>query len=288
MKLIEAKDVIPGVEIDATHSMYPTRMLVAGGERGYTETDHTRHTYGYVLEGSCEVKFDGHSFTLNEGAYFSLPGRFQLIDTHPGLGHVRYRTDYVCERIVLRNLGAVTSKIILIQRFGLRGLVTVGRLDPPQPNYSGEGADRDARFGPGRLSYIDGCSDTLLVPPARLGEACLNYLFFPRGVLQTQHTHPSIRMGIVVDGLGYAWQQADGHGHGWEKPLERGNIFMLEESELHSFKTTEGHNGEAARTMSIVAFHPDSDTGPTDNDQPMLNRTYINHGQPGGQSGARI
>jgi hypothetical protein len=48
---------------------------------------------------------------------------------------------------------------------------------------------------------------------------------------------------------------------------------MLEESELHSFATVPG------RTMEIVAYHPDSDWGPTDTDHPMLNRTYINHGQ---------
>jgi len=31
--------------------------------------------------------------------------------------------------------------------------------------------------------------------------------------------------------------------------------------------------------MDIIAYHPDSDFGPTDIDHPMLNRTYINHGK---------
>ncbi len=55
--------------------------------------------------------------------------------------------------------------------------------------------------------------------------------------------------------------------------LRAGGVFMLEESELHSFATVPGVN------MEIVAYHPDSDWGPTDEDHPMLNRTFINHGQ---------
>ena len=50
----------------------------------------------------------------------------------------------------------------------------------------------------GRLSYIDGCSDSVLVSMPRMGDPVLNYLHFPSGIYQTQHTHPSIRMGVVI------------------------------------------------------------------------------------------
>jgi hypothetical protein len=38
----------------------------------------------------------------------------------------------------------------------------------------------------GRLRYIDGCSDSLLVGPAVRGDPCLNHLHFPPGVSQTR------------------------------------------------------------------------------------------------------
>ena len=54
----------------------------------------------------------------------------------------------------------------------------------------------------GRLAYIDGCTDSLLLSPAIKGAPCLNHLHFPPSILQTQHTHPSGRSGIVVRGRG--------------------------------------------------------------------------------------
>ena len=124
----------------------------------------------------------------------------------------------------------------------------------------------------GRLSYIDGCSDSVLVSMPRKGDPVLNHLHFPTGIYQTQHTHPSIRMGIVIGGNGEAFQEKSNYDDGWVKPLKKGCMFMLEEQELHSFRTTE-------EVMDIVAFHPDSDTGPTDDNHAMINRTYIDHGK---------
>ena len=43
------------------------------------------------------------------------------------------------------------------------------------------------------------------------------------------------------------------------------NIYV---GELHSFCT-------AASSLDVVVYHPDSDTGPTHHDHPMLNRTLI-------------
>ena len=69
------------------------------------------------------------------------------------------------------------------------------------------------------------------------------------------------------DGVWSAFENIDMLYH-----LKPGGVFMLEEGELHSFATMPGSN------MEIIAYHPDSDWGPTDQDHPMLNRTYVKHG----------
>jgi len=42
----------------------------------------------------------------------------------------------------------------------------------------------------------------------------------------------------------------------------------LPEDTPHSFFTYE-------ETMDVIAWHPDSDTGPSDEDHPMVNRTIV-------------
>ncbi len=117
----------------------------------------------------------------------------------------------------------------------------------------------------GRLSYIDGCSDSLLVYPARLGDPSLNLLYFPPGIDQTFHRHPSIRLGCVVEGEG---SSDSGEFNSIEtKSLTVGSSFCLHEQERHRFKTSES-------SMTVIAFHPDGDWGPTDHNHTMLNRTY--------------
>lgn len=114
----------------------------------------------------------------------------------------------------------------------------------------------------GDLKYIDGCTDTLLVCPPRKGDPCFNALYFPPNVDQTFHTHPSQRLGAVV------------HGEGWacvgdrEIPLKEGDVWLIETNERHRFRT-------AQSPMVVVAYHPDSDFGPEDEDHPMINRTII-------------
>ena len=49
-------------------------------------------------------------------------------------------------------------------------------------------------------------------------------------------------------------------------------MFCLPEGDVHSFKTS-------TQIMDIIAYHPDSDFGPTDENHPMLNKTLINHGK---------
>lgn len=145
-----------------------------------------------------------------------------------------------------------TGKVALFVRIGFKGQDTVG--------------------GPlesiGRLCYIDGCSDSLLVYPPRLGDPTLNVLFFPPNINQSYHIHPSLRLGVVVKGKGWACiKNPDGSEK--EIPLTEGIIFCIEEKELHRFRTEQ-------ESMIVVPFHPDGDWGPTDHNHVMINRTYLN------------
>lgn len=114
----------------------------------------------------------------------------------------------------------------------------------------------------GRLRYIDGCSDSLLLCPPRLGDPCLNHLHFPRGIKQTMHNHPSVRMGAVVSGSGFYVTKTQ------RLPLNPGSIFMIPAGVYHHFETGES-------TLDVFAFHPDSDWGPEDEIHPMINRTWV-------------
>lgn len=115
---------------------------------------------------------------------------------------------------------------------------------------------------PGNLSYIDGCSNSCVVSPPRNGDPCLNYLYFPVNINQTFHTHPSLRIGLVLNGSGWA----DVGNESFE--LTPGKIFLLDRFTRHRFRTEN-------QTMSLIAFHPDSEDGPKDELNPMITRTYI-------------
>ena len=118
----------------------------------------------------------------------------------------------------------------------------------------------------GRLCYIDTCSDSLLVYPPRMGDPSLNALYFPTGVDQSFHIHPSIRFGVVAHGSGVSCVKNKGEVR--EIPLRPGDMFCLEERETHRFRTLDSE-------MVVIAFHPDGDWGPTDHNHTMLNRTYV-------------
>jgi quercetin dioxygenase-like cupin family protein len=114
----------------------------------------------------------------------------------------------------------------------------------------------------GRLRYIDGCTDSLLLAPPVLGDPCLNHLHIPAGTTQTRHVHPSVRVGMVVRGEGICVTPER------ELALRPGLAFMIAAEQLHSFCTS-------GSSLDVVVYHPDSDTGPTHEDHPMLNRTLI-------------
>lgn len=122
----------------------------------------------------------------------------------------------------------------------------------------------------GRLQYIDNCSDTLLLHPPLLGEPCLNYLHFPPETIQTSHYHPSFRFGIVIRGYGLCIEGPLGtQGECQSSPLSPGDAFLIPADVMHSFSTMDS-------AMDVIAFHPDSDWGPTHADHPMINRTWVN------------
>ena len=123
---------------------------------------------------------------------------------------------------------------IVVTRWGHRGLFTLG--GPIE--------------APGRLRYIDGCTDSLLVPPVLRGDACLNALYFPPSIDQTEHTHPTDRMGLVASGRGMCLTP------GGDFALDPGRAFIIPAGARQRFRT-------AGETMTVIAYHPDSDFGPT-------------------------
>lgn len=139
------------------------------------------------------------------------------------------------------------SSVFVAQRVGFWGVFTTG--GPIEEK--------------GRLRYIDGCSDSLLCCPPVIGDPCLNHLHFPGGINQTEHTHPSLRAGVVARGQGWC-VTPDG-----ELPLTKNLIFVIPTDALHSFRT------DADVSMDVVPYHPDSDWGPTHEAHPMVNKTLV-------------
>lgn len=114
----------------------------------------------------------------------------------------------------------------------------------------------------GRLRYINGCTDSLLLSPLVCGDPCLNFLHLPAGSKQAMHHHPSVRAGVVLSGHGQCITP-DG-----EFVLSPGTGFVIDAHLRHAFRPVDGD-------LRVAAYHPDSDTGPTHEDHPMLNRTWV-------------
>ncbi len=147
---------------------------------------------------------------------------------------------------VPNNLQISGGKGIIISRINYNGMFFLG------------GAIENV----GRLRYIDGCRDTLLIPPMLKGDPCLNALYFPKNITQTPHTHPSVRVGIVAKGSGECVTPSEIF------PLKAGSAFIISPDALHSFNTFDDE-------MVVIAYHPDSDFGATHEDHPMVNRTMV-------------
>lgn len=145
----------------------------------------------------------------------------------------------------------MSGKGIVVSRAGYKGVFLMG--GPAEHE--------------GRLKYIDGCTDSLLIAPVMLGEPCLNLLYFPPGIDQTAHTHPSDRIGIVMSGKGRCVYWEDGIEKTQE--LEAGMLWVIHTDGVHKFQTPHGEH------LRVLAYHPDSDYGPTHQFHPMLNRTIV-------------
>jgi hypothetical protein len=246
-----------GVVYDQSkHSKYPLNYYNVINGEGIHYVSKTRSYYVYVYEGSLTVlRYDHeYNFELKKGHYASLCGDWSFCASS--------------------SLG----KAIVIE-------VIHGEGDYPKTNYRAV----DMTGGPieeqGRLMYIDGCTDSLLIPPVKMGDPCLNHLHFPANIKQTPHTHPSHRIGVVAKGSGecitpfgnlpltegmvFVIKEWDGESYGIGEDLERHPVGT------HCFNTY----GEA---MDVIAFHPDSDFGATDVNHPMINRTIVD-GVPASQ-----
>jgi hypothetical protein len=185
--------------------------------------------FGYISAGIAKVHCERCEFVIPAGFYFSLPGHAVLIPQ-----------------------GGAGLQGVLISRPGYDGFLQIGRIEER-----------------GRLRYIDGCTDSLLIAPIRMGDPCLNLLYFPPGIDQTMHTHPSDRIGMILSGAGQCiTNDADGSSP-VVTPLSAGMLFCIHTGGHHKFRTLGG-------PMRVLAYHPDSDFGPTDLDHPMINRTMVN------------
>jgi quercetin dioxygenase-like cupin family protein len=115
----------------------------------------------------------------------------------------------------------------------------------------------------GNLSYMDGGTNTTAVNPGRLGDPVVNYVHFPAHMYQTLHTHPSHRIGLVLQGRGKIELDNNEYFH-----INQGEIFYMRRNELHNFITEE-------EPVVLFVFAPDSGTGPTDEINPLKVRTYV-------------
>lgn len=214
----------------------------------FSDGPHPTKAYGWGHSGNrLELGEEGTHFG------FVVEGEPVLLGPEFGCGH-EYRLGpgmYFC---VPGNMQIEGGSGVAITRLGYRGMFALG--------------------GPierrGRLRYIDGCSDSLLISPTLKGDPCLNHLHFPPHIDQTRHTHPSIRVGVVARGRGRCVvpENDDGSGPNVDIPLVPGALFVIPTDGHHSFFTDE-------ETMDVIAYHPDSDTGPEHDDHPMVNRTLV-------------
>jgi quercetin dioxygenase-like cupin family protein len=84
----------------------------------------------------------------------------------------------------------------------------------------------------------------------------------PAGTEQTRHTHPSDRIGIILRGRGIC-RTPEG-----ETVLTGGMFWHIPAEHPHSFHT-------AVEDLDVLAWHPDSDFGPSHDAHPMVNRTIV-------------
>ncbi|MEM9825926.1 MAG: cupin domain-containing protein [Planctomycetota bacterium] len=209
--------------VDFSAAQFPSRLQPLGGSLQALCEDATH--YGYVHSGTLNLNFQGRTFAVGAGMYFCVPGSATV--TWESNSHSP-GSGFVASRLEFNGLFQVGGPIETI----------------------------------GRLRYIDGCSDTLLISPPVLGDPCLNLLCIPPQTRQRSHTHPSERLGMIASGHGVCKTPAG------DLPLAPGDRFSIPADGRHSFHTQ-------AEALRVIAFHPDSDFGPTHQNHPMINKTII-------------
>jgi hypothetical protein len=222
-----------------------TIVLVKSGESvGLNGKEVIANGTGSELVTVCNIPPGGQDRALSEsGTAYGFMVEGGEIITPSGIFYLKAGM-YFCSPCPIK----IKGQAVVICTYGnYRGLFQVG--GPIEQR--------------GRLRYIDGCTDTLLVAPPRKGDPCLNHLHFPPNIRQTMHTHPSVRCGVVARGRGRAIMPG-----GQELPLEPGCVWLLRPEVEHCFYTD-------SESMDVIAFHPDSDCGPEDDDHPMVNRTLV-------------
>jgi mannose-6-phosphate isomerase-like protein (cupin superfamily) len=188
--------------------------------------------------------------------------RLQLPNTGTHFGFV-----YSGSPVLYRNTGTQDYKLHPGMYFSLPGDGWIGSKDSSGfvvtcPTYSGMFVIGGAIESTGRFSYINGGTDSMPIPPIRLGDPCLNAVYFPPRTEQTAHTHPSYRMVMVMEGSGEC-ETPEGI-----IPLQPGIALFIPANHLHQFRTTKDK-------LTVICFHPDSDTGFTHSNHPMLRRTFV-------------
>lgn len=238
----------PGIIFDdSENKVYPLKYFNCINGVGVPFTPG-RSYFIYCYEGLLQLEDQHGDIILKEGMFASIHNNDFLVHQH------------------------CTAKAIVIEVQNNAGRYK----ESGYKAYRTVGGPIEAK---GRLKYIDGCTDSLLIPPVKKGDPCLNHLHFPSGIDQTSHTHPSHRIGIVAKGNGLCVTPFD------DLDLNQGMIFVIKEWDgesqtlgldgklhpngEHKFRTFSG-------TMDVIAFHPDSDFGAEDENHPMINRTMVN------------
>jgi quercetin dioxygenase-like cupin family protein len=202
-----------------------------------SDDEYPTHVYGWD-GGAFDLPGDATHYGMATHGKTTLQTPQGAIELLPGMFFVQPRSG--------RIEAAEGGRGLVISRLGYRGLRQIG--GPIE--------------GAGRLRYIDGCSDTLLVCPPLLGEPCLNHLHIPPNTRQSEHTHPSTRLGIILRGHGECCTPRGVYS------LSPGMAWHIPTGCLHAFATSK-------EPLDVIAWHPDSDFGPTHQHHPMVSRTYV-------------
>jgi hypothetical protein len=134
-----------------------------------------------------------------------------------------------------------TGKLVLFIRVGFKGQNLIG--GPVEES--------------GRLSYIDGSSDTILVYPPRIGDPIFSVVYFPKNTEQTFQMHSSVRMGAIISGGGYiCFDEAEENN----VSLTLGDMICFEQNERHRIKTT-------GNILQMIVYNPQGNWGPQDHNK---------------------